>query len=179
MLGPQVAATVPVPWWFHQYSSPAMAWYGAIQACFLARIVEQLMQLHQLGIVHGDVRLRNMILHIGVVTDYDFSRERGSLYPSTLRNIKGDGERHPDVSKAIEQQNYFDLVCCGNEEEFRRHENKGPRVEQLKMEFDHDIFSLNYVLRKFVPLDNSQCEAWKNIVESEPTDLKELFGWGS
>lgn len=151
------------------------AWYGAIQACFLARIVEQLMQLHQLGIVHGDVRLRNMILHAGVVTDYDFSRVRGSLYPSTLRNIEGDGNRHPDVSKAIEQQNFFDEECRGNEEEFRRHESKGPRVEQLKMEFDHDIYSLKYVLRKFIPLDNSQREAWTNIIESEPTDLTELI----
>lgn len=116
-----------------------------------------------------------MILHAGVVTDCNFSRNVGSFCPSTLRDIEGDGSRHPDVSKAIDQQTFFDEECGGNEEEFRRHERKGPRVEQLQMSFDHDICSLMCVLRKFTPTDNSQRESWNDVVEPEPTNLAELI----
>jgi hypothetical protein len=152
------------------------AWYGPTHPKNLAKIVQQLLDLHKQDIVHGDVRLRNMILHKGILTDYDFARKVGSFYPSTLQNIDSDGIRHPDVAEAIKRQKYFDNECQGNEAYFQRTYGRDvPRIEQLQMQYEHDIFALKYVLQHFEPLDKSdksQKSDWKTIVEIE--DLSKI-----
>ncbi|KAG7373829.1 hypothetical protein IV203_012924 [Nitzschia inconspicua] len=75
-------------------------WYGPVPAFKFASIIRQLKQLHEEdGMVHGDVRLRNMIVHEGVLTDFDWTRTAGSLYPSTLLDVTGDGKRPRKQSK--------------------------------------------------------------------------------
>ena len=130
----QVVATHFVP------RRDGQAWYGSTQVSNLHRIVAALHQLHeQYGYVHGDVRLKNMILHHGgMLTDFDLARRQGSPYASTLVDITGDGQRHADVSQAIRQG-------C---------------IQNLAMEFAHDVYSLRFVLQLFTPVDASLRQDW-------------------
>ena len=144
-------------------------WYGKVKSQKLAEIVRKLKSLHEKNFVHGDIRLRNMVLHEGVLTDFDYARETGSNYPSTLLDIKGDGVRHPHVAKAIQEQFLFETKFESNEEKYRRANgsNPCPRIGQLKMFCDHDVFAMKYVLQKFQPVDANRTAEWDTIVQSE------------
>ena len=144
-------------------------WYGKVKSERLAKIVRKLKSLHEKNYVHGDIRLRNMVLHEGVLTDFDYTRETGSNYPSTLLDIEGDGVRHPDVAEAIQEQFLFERMFESNEEKYRRakRSNPRPRIGQLKMMCDHDVYAMKYVLQKFQPVDENRTAEWDTIVQSE------------
>ncbi|KAL3929384.1 MAG: hypothetical protein SGBAC_012239 [Bacillariaceae sp.] len=139
------------------------SWYGPILPKMLAKIASQLDALHKKGIVHGDIRIRNMILHAGVLIDFDLSRKQGSRYPSTLQDIHGDGERHPDVKAAIAQQAKFD-----QKEEI----GSTVRIEELEMKMEHDVHSMMFAVHQFGPVDQTNETAW--IAELAQVDATSL-----
>ncbi|KAG7349860.1 hypothetical protein IV203_012457 [Nitzschia inconspicua] len=147
-------------------------WYGPVPAFKFANIIRQLKQLHEEdGMVHGDVRLRNMILHEGILTDFDWTRPDGSLYPSTLLDITGDGKRHEEVLQAIKMQRCFEHDHLGNERSFLRSFPGAKRIEKLEMKFDHDIFSMRYVLNLFVPINPENEVQWKDLLIASSENL--------
>ncbi|KAG7348926.1 hypothetical protein IV203_011523 [Nitzschia inconspicua] len=147
-------------------------WYGPVPASKFANIIRQLKQLHEEdGMVHGDVRLRNMILHEGILTDFDWTRPDGSLYPSTLLDITGDGKRHEEVSQAIKMQRCFEYDHHENERSFLRSFPGAKRIEKLEMKFDHDIFSMRYVLNLFVPINPENKVQWKELLVASSENL--------
>ncbi|KAG7373972.1 hypothetical protein IV203_013067 [Nitzschia inconspicua] len=147
-------------------------WYGPVPASKFANIIRQLKQLHEEdGMVHGDVRLRNMILHEGILTDFDWTCPDGSLYPSTLLDITGDGKRHEEVSQAIKMQRCFEYDHHENERSFLRSFPGAKRIEKLEMKFDHDIFSMRYVLNLFVPVNPENEEQWKELLNASSENL--------
>jgi serine/threonine protein kinase len=152
-------------------------WYGPVNAEKLAKIVRCLKRLHDKKYVHGDVRLQNMVLHEGVLTDFDFARVQGSLYSSTLANIEGDEVRHPDVAAAIVEQAAFD----NDKQDYMRaskrgrHPKSSTRLGLLEMQFIPDVYAMKYVLKKFWPFDNDRRAAWVEIVQSE--DLWSMPAW--
>ncbi|KAG7373921.1 hypothetical protein IV203_013016 [Nitzschia inconspicua] len=147
-------------------------WYGPVPAFKFANIIRQLKQLHEEdGMVHGDVRLRNMILHEGIITDFDWTRSGGSMYPSTLLDITGDGKRHEEVSQAIKMQRCFEHDHLGNERSFLRSFPGAKRIEKLELKFDHDIFSMRYVLNLFVPINPENEVQWKDLLIASSENL--------
>jgi hypothetical protein len=138
--------------------SDGKAWYDAVNSKQLAKIVNCLKRLHEKSYVHGDIRLRNMVLHEGILTDFDYARPLDSKYPSTLLAIEGDGVRHPDVVAAIKEQPDF-------ESGQQRIGSPPLRIGQLPMTFDHDIYAMKYVLGNFRPLNTSRQAEWAKIVQ--------------
>ena len=89
-----------------------------------------------------------MILHRGgLLTDFDLARPLGATYPSTLADIAGDGKRHPDVALAIHRQD--------------------GSIQEVAMEFAHDVYSMKYVLQLFTPVDQSLAEEWISAISQE------------
>jgi hypothetical protein len=75
-------------------------WTNGVPVSKFKIILEQLDQLHIAGLVHGDVRLANM-LPVGVLID--FAGVADSIkYPRGLQKLNSDGKRHGDVENAID-----------------------------------------------------------------------------
>jgi hypothetical protein len=101
-------------------------WTGNLKVGVLASILERLAALHELGLVHGDIRLVNL-LSSGHIVDFDFvGLER---YPEGLKLLTKDGERHPNVASAISNEN----------------------VHEIKPQIEHDLYSMAKVLSLFIP----------------------------
>ncbi|KAG7344765.1 hypothetical protein IV203_032296 [Nitzschia inconspicua] len=91
--------------------------------CYIS-ILEQLQKLHGKDLVHGDIRLMNLLTS-GHIIDFDFvGREH---YPEGLNQLDTDGCRHPEVEEAI--------LCH--------------RVKKLKLSKEHDTFSMAKVMKLF------------------------------
>jgi len=67
----------------------------------LGELVENLKKLHDMGYVHGDVRLLNTIPHEGRLVDFDFTKKADGLYPFNLQALPWDGKRAKFVDEAI------------------------------------------------------------------------------
>jgi hypothetical protein len=139
-------------------------------------LVKKVLELHQQGIVHGDLRFANVIFSTTkcpafaegsvpkgdiatidgnftmqtTVIDYDFSgRMSEKLYPHNFNtNIGNDGMRHPQASPDI----------C--------------------METSHDLFSLNWMLQRYEPQDAELKDSWEYCLSefmSKPQRIVEMF----
>ncbi|KAG7370341.1 hypothetical protein IV203_028087 [Nitzschia inconspicua] len=73
-------------------------WSGGASVTSFISILEQLQKLHGKRLVHGDIRLMNL-LSTGHILDFDFVGLE--YYPEGLNQIELDGRRHPDVYEAI------------------------------------------------------------------------------
>ena len=71
----------------------------------LIALIDGVLVLHESGIVHGDIRVSNIVFGLnGVATliDFDFSGKDGvKKYPSTFNTRINDGARHPDVAGGV------------------------------------------------------------------------------
>lgn len=124
--------------------------YGPVKGRQLQMVVAKLSSLHSESLVHGDIRLANMLPHHGLLIDFDYTAECGTLYPKGLLNIGWDGERAEEVSQAIE----------------------AGTVGELEMQFQHDIDSLFSVLRLYGPTDSSFQTAWDEILSTTSSSLE-------
>ena len=85
-------------------------------------LIEKLQALHERNIVHGDIRLSNLVCGAKEAwwIDLDLSGEaQKAMYPDTWNSFVEDGERHENA-------------CAGN-----------------KLEKEHDFYSLAYLLGLF------------------------------
>jgi hypothetical protein len=114
---------------FYQLDEGKTEWYSEFSVCNLQKILGAVADLHTQGYVHGDIRLFNLLLHVGKLVDFDHARSVGTFYANTLRRLTVDGKRANAVEVAIADES----------------------LSTLKMEFDHDLESLKYVLDKVQP----------------------------
>jgi serine/threonine protein kinase len=112
-------------------------WEGQLTAGVFASILEKLSALHEKGLVHGDIRLVNL-LSTGYIVDFDFVGL--DTYPEGLNQLDKDGKRHPDVATAISEG----------------------RVHMLKPQKEHDCFSMAVVLELFI----SETEWWQRVTKN-------------
>jgi hypothetical protein len=111
----------------------------------MGNVLSALALLHsKFRLVHADIRLYNVLPYAGKIIDFDLSREVGSAYPPGLVHLHLDGERHPDVAAAIDEDT----------------------VGELGVQFEHDFFSMAAVLGMYTlhnggpPLSYE----WENVV---------------
>lgn len=100
-------------------------------------LLDKLRQLHDKGIVHGDVRLSNLVCGPTETwwIDLDYSGKEGeSRYPSGWNHSLDDGLRHPDA------------------------------VEFTNLEKVHDLFAFSDILSRFKCDEETLQEKWKNAV---------------
>jgi hypothetical protein len=115
-------------------------------------IMEELMQMHSQGWVHGDIRLANMIFHSenndSRLIDFDFAGVAGTaVYPAGYNHNIKDGFRHRDaVSAAL--------------------------LQPL-----HDVYSLGCIIGQLFRLDLEQvsCEETKATIEQQVTLVADLL----
>ena len=98
-------------------------------------LFQQLQKLHQKDIIHGDIRLSNIIFSIlseeedarepsATIIDYDFSGAAGKKrYPPGYNRDINDGQRHPDA------------------------------ISRNPLQPEHDVFSCLFLCRLYSPLD--------------------------
>ncbi|KAG7370338.1 hypothetical protein IV203_028084 [Nitzschia inconspicua] len=99
-------------------------WDDATSVTSFISILEQLQKLHGKGLVHGDIRLLNL-LSTGHIVDFDFVGLEH--YPEGLNHLTTDGSRHKEVDHAI----VFE------------------RVHLLKPVKEHDTYSMAQVMKLF------------------------------
>jgi hypothetical protein len=125
----------------------AWPWNEDAMECSALRFVElvqALVELHGLGVVHGDIRLANVVLEgkKAYLIDFDFAGRAGlAFYPPGLSSLE-DGGRHEDIENAIQQRN----VC------------------ELALQFEHDWYSLVCVMKLFTATEESDNEKWGNLI---------------
>jgi hypothetical protein len=132
---------------FYQLDEGKTAWYSEFSVRNLCEILADVASLHTYGFVHGDIRLFNLLLHVGKLVDFDHARRVGAFYANTLQRLTVDGKRAEAVELAIANES----------------------LSTLQMEFDHDLESLKYVLSKFQPTRDAPhnfCEWWRTRVRS-------------
>jgi hypothetical protein len=98
-------------------------WSNVVHVSSFTKIVQDLRSLHQKQLVHGDIRLANM-LSTGRLLDFDYVRQ--SEYPPGLTTIS-DGSRHKEVVDNILKESVGHL---------------------LKMRA-HDVYSMGAVMMMF------------------------------
>jgi hypothetical protein len=134
-------------------------WKGQKRVGIFVAIMKQLASLHEQGVVHGDVRLANMLLtetgDRGVLLDFDFCAVEGSKgYPKGLQELHSDGQRHVDVTAAI----------------------RDDRIEELPMGKEHDCFSLAHVMSLFKPIRDEYTDDWNTAIRrTENGNLKKAM----
>jgi hypothetical protein len=114
-------------------------WKGELKVEVFVSILEKLSALHEEGLVHGDIRLANL-LSSGYIVDFDFAGL--DTYPSGLNLLYKDGKRHPEVVNAI-----FDGY-----------------VDELKPDKKHDWYSMANVLKLFTT--NDKKDWWQKVISS-------------
>ena len=102
-------------------------------------LLKELRSLHSEGVVHGDVRLSNVVFRANdsvSFIDFDFSGKAGEAkYPARwLHDGLGDGVRHPEAK------------------------------EYRTLEFVHDVYSAGHMLSLFHPVGESQRDEWKRAM---------------
>eukprot|EP00543_Licmophora_paradoxa_P000547 CAMPEP_0202447016 /NCGR_PEP_ID=MMETSP1360-20130828/5636_1 /ASSEMBLY_ACC=CAM_ASM_000848 /TAXON_ID=515479 /ORGANISM="Licmophora paradoxa, Strain CCMP2313" /LENGTH=606 /DNA_ID=CAMNT_0049063839 /DNA_START=158 /DNA_END=1978 /DNA_ORIENTATION=+ len=115
------------------------------QECSAARfreIATTINNMHEEGLIHGDIHLENLILggEMGKVIDLDFLGHKDkTTYPASLLEISGGlGERHPDVTEGI----------------------KSGKIGSLTMKPEHDWYSFGAVLKLFSTTNESHQDLW-------------------
>ena len=106
-------------------------------------IIEILFSLHQLGFVHGDIRLANMLFAERVsesrIIDWDYGGKEGeAFYPPGYACALVDGPRHPEIIKS---------VASGT----------------LQVKKIHDLFALSSVMRLFQPREENE-RLWASAI---------------
>ncbi|KAG7368215.1 hypothetical protein IV203_030958 [Nitzschia inconspicua] len=118
-------------------------WNDGKSVASFASILEKLSQLHAKGLVHGDIRLANL-LSSGYIVDFDFVGR--DYYPEGLNQLKTDGRRHKEVDDAIVSNS----------------------VQNIKPAVQHDTYSMAQVMKLF----QVQGEWWEQaIAEVESGNL--------
>lgn len=114
-------------------------------------ILQKLQVLHCANLVHGDIRLSNM-LSTGHLIDFDFVGNK--CYPEGLQAIR-DGERHEEVKKAI----------------------RNDTIGKLSMNLKHDLYSMGAVLKLFTPVKDQYNQTWASasstLMGTSPTIVAE------
>eukprot|EP00301_Raphidiophrys_heterophryoidea_P028011 c993_g1_i1.p1 GENE.c993_g1_i1~~c993_g1_i1.p1 ORF type:complete len:600 (+),score=102.88 c993_g1_i1:104-1801(+) len=102
-------------------------------------ILQAIEHLHAKGIVHGDIRISNMIFNAngGSLIDYDFAGKNGEhKYPSQY-NVAADYNRHPEAKP------------------------------DSALEFKHDLYSMGVIMEKFQPPITTRSNvAWNEMCRS-------------
>jgi hypothetical protein len=138
----------------------AWPWHEDAMECSALRFVElvqALVELHGLGVVHGDIRLANVVLEgkKAYLIDFDFAGKAGlTFYPPGLSSLE-DGGRHEDVENAIQQRN----------------------IDKLALEFEHDWSSLVFVMKLFTATKEIDSEKWGkliSLVTEKPHELVDM-----
>ncbi|KAG7344762.1 hypothetical protein IV203_032293 [Nitzschia inconspicua] len=115
-------------------------WSGGANVISFISILEQLQKLHGKGLVHGDIRLMNL-LSTGHIIDFDLVGLEH--YPEGLFQIELDGRRHPEVYEAI--------VC--------------ERAHLLKPTKEHDTYSMAQVMKLFqVKVEVEEGQWWEEAI---------------
>ncbi|KAG7344767.1 hypothetical protein IV203_032298 [Nitzschia inconspicua] len=99
-------------------------WNDPTSVTSFISILEKLQKLHGKGLVHGDIRLRNL-LSTGHIVDFDFVGLE--YYPQGLNHLTTDGSRHKEVDDAIVWE----------------------RVHWLQPVKEHDTYSMAQVMKLF------------------------------
>jgi hypothetical protein len=122
-------------------------WNGELKVGVFVKILDKLAVLHSQNLVHGDIRLVNL-LSSGYIVDFDFvGLER---YPEGLNSLESERVRHPDVATAIRDQNIHEMIP----------------------EKKHDLHSMAVVLELFHP----KAEWWEEaIVRVGKGELREAM----
>ena len=131
--------------------------YGPVKGENLHSITTKVLKLHEKELVHGDIRLANMLPHHGLLLDFDYTAKAGTFYPEGFLHLGWDGSRAQAVAKAID---------AGN-------------VGKLGMAYDHDIESLYFVLRLYRAENTTVQDKWNDLLNRSPllplrTLLKEM-----
>jgi serine/threonine protein kinase len=122
---------------------------GDIDVSKFSLILTQLLALHKDMIVHGDIRLANMLVSSGVLIDFDLAGEQGkATYPLGFQSIRQDGKRHQDIDVRLDPTKFDDEA-----------------ISTVTLEFNHDYFSMAYVLKLFVVNEPSKQGCWDSAVE--------------
>ena len=120
---------------------------ASVDAESFVQVARILKRAHNENVCHGDIRLANILLSESrcVLIDWDLSGEHGvANYPRGFEKIQ-DGERHPDVKNAIEND----------------------KIEKLKLLKEHDWFSLQKVMELFDPVNDLDVDTWKKLIGLE------------
>ena len=131
-------------------------WFDYIPVSMLGELVENLKKLHDMGYVHGDVRLLNTIPHEGRLVDFDFTKKEDELYPSNLQALPWDGKRAKSVDEAI---------LDGD-------------IGKLAMKKEHDLEAMLNVMRLFEARGSLECTNWwkdKVLAKNSSDDLFDLI----
>ena len=140
LVEPEASLAVVKTKFYERDKSQAAWWFDAVPAKGLGGILSQLRELHGMGYVHGDLRLYNMLPHVGKLVDFDFTRQEGECYPPRLKNLPWDGLRANEVQEAIANGS----------------------IETCQMKKSHDLESMLFVLKLYEPKENASPEfnAW-------------------
>jgi hypothetical protein len=111
-------------------------WKGDLNAGVFVSILQKLLALHKQDLVHGDIRLDNL-LSTGFIVDFDLVGL--DTYPEGLNLLFKDGERHPDVATAISNNT----------------------IHATRPVKEHDWFSMTKVLELFLP----KAEWWQQATD--------------
>ena len=126
--------------------------YGPIKGNNLRGITKKVCMLHERGLVHGDIRLANMLPHHGLLIDFDYTAKAGTIYPEGFLHLGWDGRRARAVREAIDEG----------------------KIGQLPMACDHDIESLYFVLNLYGAEEPAVEHKWRALLDLSPS-LEELF----
>ena len=128
-----------------KYLGPILPDSGEISVQRLIEVVELLHKLHDdHDMVHGDIRLSNMILSesSGKIIDFDYSGKDGEhKYPPGLVAI-ADGERHQEVKDAIDNNT----------------------IKEQVLRKEHDWHSMKAVMRLFKVKDKEHAAIYDQMI---------------
>jgi hypothetical protein len=102
-------------------------------------ILQKLDSMHEDDLVHGDIRLSNL-LSSGYIVDFDFAGR--DFYPEGLNKLGDDGKRHPDVIRAI----------------------NAVVVHEMQPQKQHDWYSMSTVMELFTPATETNNEWWQQAI---------------
>eukprot|EP00742_Colponemidia_sp_Colp-10_P004411 GILJ01004708.1.p1 GENE.GILJ01004708.1~~GILJ01004708.1.p1 ORF type:complete len:539 (-),score=59.40 GILJ01004708.1:345-1859(-) len=111
----------------------------AIHSDQLHCVLKHLKTLHDNGVVHGDIRLSNIVFADqpgnSRLIDFDMAGRAGEdKYPLNFNPTVFDGERHCDA------------------------------IAQTKLKFEHDLFAMAAVMNLFFPELADQQQQWQQII---------------
>jgi len=118
----------------------------------LTNLLKELQELHQQGIVHGDIRLSNIIFSPKgdeietTLIDFDLSgKHDGKIYPTRFNREIEDGVRHEEARS------------------------------EMKLKYEHDVYAARWIIAKYaidgIPFQTTDKEL--NCLIEELTALKQ------